>query len=270
MTREMADFELGLYFSENNISHILSVRMKTSTTEDSEEPTSAVGQRIRQSISFKPNMPMLSRQGFIDLMNIEYHKDLDQAQEYLNQAIKAYGIWNGLGAMPRDVLPEKSKSTASKFVKIKSAGSEPPELKSLESKSIESKSTELQPSELKSVAEKEIEAEEAVEKEDIAAQEKKKESELPPPAMPLKLKGGEAKIETLLKKEDFDQESSKWDEPEEQSSPDTEAIDQVDDGGNTNDDEESKSVGALHAKVEEEISETKPSKFDEHDLYKED
>ncbi|KUJ11387.1 uncharacterized protein LY89DRAFT_739575 [Mollisia scopiformis] len=161
-SKDIADFELGLYFSDNNISHNLNVRPKTSSDNDSiDEPTSAVEKRIRQSISFKPNMPMLSRQGFIDLINIEYHKDLDKAHEGLNRAIKAYGIWKELDEMPRSVLPDQSKSTA-----------------------------------LKSVVE--------VGENDESAEE----LEMPPPALPIRPRGGEAKVEALMQREEFDEEKS--------------------------------------------------------------
>lgn len=104
-SKDMADFELGLYFQDNNISHTLRVRSKTPTSPK-KEVTSAVGRRIRQSISFKPNMPLLSKQGFVDLMKIEYCKDFDLAYQYLRRAIQAYGIWTELGEMPRSVFPE--------------------------------------------------------------------------------------------------------------------------------------------------------------------
>ncbi|KAE8445918.1 hypothetical protein EG329_012697 [Mollisiaceae sp. DMI_Dod_QoI] len=106
-SKDIADLELSLYFSDNDISHKLNVRTKTPISQASgEEPTSAVEKRIRQSISFKPNMPMLSRQGFIDLTAIEYLKDPDKAYQYLLRAIQEYRIWKGLGEPPRAIFPD--------------------------------------------------------------------------------------------------------------------------------------------------------------------
>lgn len=262
MRREMADFELGVYYSENNISHILNVRLKTFTDEDSDEPTSAVEMRIRKSISFKPNMPMLSRQGFIDLMNIEYHKDLDRAHEFINRAIKAYEIWSGLGEMPRNVLPEQGLSTSKSSDPVKSS-----ELKSIDSKPVKSKTMESK--EMDPVT-KASEAEEEAKGESVAP-EIEQDPELPPPALPLKTKGGEAKIEALLNKEEFDQSGSP-EIGEEKGSPKIQA-EEVDGNKDVKDDKHAdhpKSVGARQAKVDDETSESRSVKSEENDLYKED
>lgn len=187
--------------------------MKTSMAEGS-EPSSAVEKRIRKSISFKPNMPMLSRQGFIDLMNIEYHKDIDQAHEYLKRAIKAYGIWKELGEMPRDILPDQSMSTALNTVKFKPARS-----KFVESKSIESDSAEMKFVEPKSVAEETIAAEEEIKEEGMAIHEPDEGPELLLSAMLVQPRGGEAKIEALMKKEEFDQREASEPKPNPETEP---------------------------------------------------
>lgn len=264
MRREMADFELGVYYSENNISHTLNVRLKTFTDEDSDEPTSAVEMRIRKSISFKPNMPMLSRQGFIDLMNIEYHKDLDRAHEFINRAIKAYEIWSGLGEMPRDVLPEQSLSTSKSSDPVKSS-----ETKSVDSKPVEFKTMELQPKEIDPVT-KTGEAEEEA-KEESVAHEIEQDPELSSPAIPLSIKGGEVKVEALLNKEEFDQSESS-ETGEEKPSPKIQA-EEVDGKKDVKDDKHAdhpKSVGARQAKVDDESSESRSVKSEDNDLYKED
>jgi hypothetical protein len=71
-----------------------------------EEPTSAVEERIKGSMRFGANMPMLSRQGFIDLGAKEYLRDLEVGYMYLGRVIERYGVWSELGSMPRSVLPE--------------------------------------------------------------------------------------------------------------------------------------------------------------------
>jgi hypothetical protein len=54
---------------------------------------------------FGANMPMLSRQGFIDLGKREYLKGPEAGYEYLGTVVQRYGVWRELGAMPKSVLP---------------------------------------------------------------------------------------------------------------------------------------------------------------------
>jgi hypothetical protein len=116
--QEVADLELGLYFSDLNISHILVIRPKISSpyppsANDNDPPpptpTSAVEERIKESMRFSANMPMLSRQGFIDLSALEYLRDPEAGYKHLRHGVEVLGIWKELGVpMPRSVLPEMS------------------------------------------------------------------------------------------------------------------------------------------------------------------
>ncbi|KAH6723579.1 hypothetical protein BKA61DRAFT_453736, partial [Leptodontidium sp. MPI-SDFR-AT-0119] len=106
-SKEVADLELSLYFTELIISHTLSVRTRDSADLLEEEPQSAVEGKIRNSMRFNANMPMISRQGFIDVCAIEYLKDPTKAHEYLGKVVKEYSVWTELGDIPREVLPEK-------------------------------------------------------------------------------------------------------------------------------------------------------------------
>jgi hypothetical protein len=115
---EVADLELGLYFSDLNISHTLVIRPKISSpyspsADDNDPPpptpTSAVEERIKESMRFSANMPMLSRQGFIDLSALEYLRDPEAGYGHLKRGVEVLGIWKELGIpMPRSVLPEMS------------------------------------------------------------------------------------------------------------------------------------------------------------------
>ncbi|CZR65903.1 uncharacterized protein PAC_15803 [Phialocephala subalpina] len=259
-SKDMADLELGLYCSDHNISHILSVRTKTPTSPDtSEPPTSAVEQRIRQSISFKPNMPMLSRQGFIDLMTIEYLKDLDLAHEYLGRAVKEYGIWKELGTLPRGVLPEDSEAVE-KAARVREVENTP----------------------------------------ETEGQSNEEEVELPAPALPIRPRGGEAKVDALMKGEGFGeteaakplpvqgrimaiQEWENFQDTEDEDDDEEEENDEVEDGdedkvvgggkdghSKTASEEEAKKEGAeAVAKVDKTKSEGGSDEL-EHDLYKAD
>jgi hypothetical protein len=105
---DVADLELGLYFSDLDISHTLATRHKPSLSHDQdnmEEPTSAVEERIKESMRFGANMPMLSRQGFIDLGKRDYLRDPDVGYEYLKRVVGEYEIWGELGEVPRNMLP---------------------------------------------------------------------------------------------------------------------------------------------------------------------
>lgn len=108
--KDIADLELGLYFSERGISHKLTRRPKPTTAADNEFVVSAetdTEAKIKESIKFAENMPLLSRQGFIDLAAFEYLQDPATAHHYLTNAVAEMGIWKdrGLGGIPRDALP---------------------------------------------------------------------------------------------------------------------------------------------------------------------
>ena len=106
---DVADLELGLWFEKLGISHKFATRRKSSVVEDGDdeevEPLSAVEERMREGLRFGANMPMLSRQGFIDLAKREYLKDPENGWVGLKRVRKEYGIWNELGEIPRSVLP---------------------------------------------------------------------------------------------------------------------------------------------------------------------
>ncbi|MBA7581813.1 hypothetical protein ES708_23724 [subsurface metagenome] len=54
-------------------------------------------------------MPMLSRQGFIDLSALEYFRDPEGGYKHLRHGVEVLGVWKELGIpMPRTVLPEMS------------------------------------------------------------------------------------------------------------------------------------------------------------------
>ncbi|KAE9372991.1 hypothetical protein N431DRAFT_465307 [Stipitochalara longipes BDJ] len=110
---DLADLELGLYLSHLDIPHTLAARPKFSSfathnqdQNEEIEPSSAVEDRVREGLRFGANMPMLSRQGFIDLAKREYLGDPEVGWVYLKRVRDEYGIWNELGEMPRSVLPE--------------------------------------------------------------------------------------------------------------------------------------------------------------------
>ncbi|KAF8849512.1 hypothetical protein BDZ45DRAFT_680466 [Acephala macrosclerotiorum] len=254
-SKDMADLELGLYYSENNISHILGVRSKT-LTSPTEEPTSAVERRIRQSISFKPNTPMLSRQGFIDLTTIEYLKDLDLAHEHLGRAVKEYGIWKELGTLPTSLLPNDSEGV------VKGSQSDTVGVYKIEE-----------------VVEKVLESEE---------QGKEEEVELPAPVLPMRLKCGEAKLEALMKGEGFDETDVVEPLPEQGRSTTVQEWENFEDTEDEDDVEEIDEVKAdwAEADVQKEVKTEKEQKptaeaekvdmkksesgAEEHDLYKAD
>jgi hypothetical protein len=97
---------LGLHFSDLNVPHILATRHKAwSPHERLEEPTSAAEGRIKESMRFIANMPMLSRQGFINLGSRDYLRDASQGFVYLGRAILQYGIWSKLGPIPGICCP---------------------------------------------------------------------------------------------------------------------------------------------------------------------
>lgn len=111
------------------------VRPKSTTPEEVEgaemiEPKSPAKERVKESMSFGANMPILSRQGFIDLSAIEYLVSPTKGHEYLQKAIAEYGIWKQLGELPRAMLPDNSLPKASQIkskatdAEVKEAGKE--------------------------------------------------------------------------------------------------------------------------------------------------
>ncbi|POS82973.1 hypothetical protein EPUL_005984 [Erysiphe pulchra] len=105
--KEVADLELGLYFSERSISHILTTRpieLETNKRKSSLKVSSSEIKK-KKSKNVNQNMPLLSRQGFIDLCASEYLKDPSMAYQYLMNALHELKVWRELGDLPRSVLP---------------------------------------------------------------------------------------------------------------------------------------------------------------------
>lgn len=119
---------------------------------------------------FNANMPMLSRQGFIDLCSIEYLLDPSQAHIHLARAVSHYGVWSLLGPMPRDVLPEGPTE--------ESAPSKSPK-----------KAKQKKEKTKKDVVDEEIKVKEI--------------TEAQPTKNPIRVRGGEKKAQALLNEEEF-------------------------------------------------------------------
>lgn len=180
----MADLELGLYYADLNISHTLKIRPRISSAKSSmDEPHSAVEERIKESLRFSANMPMLSRQGFIDLGAIEYLRDPSKGHKYLKLVAAKYSIWTELGEVPRSVLPESSIS------------------KNLLARKMESEPENFIPKVL--LVEKLVREEEKEIESDNQNGYASEELNASTPPLPMKVKGGEAKVEALMGKEIF-------------------------------------------------------------------
>jgi hypothetical protein len=147
-------------------------------------PTSAVEERIKESIRFSANMPMLSRQGFIDLSALEYLRDPGAGYKYLRHGVEVLGIWKELGIpMPRSVLPEMSIPKVLRN-----------ELDDVREEEAEEKDGEWTPME---------------------------EDEERTSPIKFKFKGGEAKIDALTKGEEFESLESNGVEAEKQTKSDS-------------------------------------------------
>jgi hypothetical protein len=223
--QEIADLELDLYFSDLNISHTLVIRPKISSpyspsADDHDPPpptpTSAVEERIKESMRFSANMPMLSRQGFIDLSALEYLRDPEAGHRHLKHGVEVLGIWKELGIpMPRSVLPEMSipKVLRNELDDVREekeghwTGDEEDEERTspikFKFKGGEAKVGALMKGEeFEGMEEKEKPA--IIDREqlqDRPAKESKIQFEL---GSPIVFKGGEAKVEALLKGEKFE------------------------------------------------------------------
>ncbi|PQE12848.1 Major facilitator superfamily transporter protein [Rutstroemia sp. NJR-2017a BBW] len=113
--QEIADLELGIYYTSNEISHVLHVRQKPDlslATGGSEEGaarnSSEAGKRIRRSICLGANMPMLTPQGFADVNAMMLLEKPDEGCKRLRELLRAYGIWKELGEFPRECLPARA------------------------------------------------------------------------------------------------------------------------------------------------------------------
>jgi hypothetical protein len=63
-------------------------------------------------VPLEANMPMLSRQGFIDLGKREYLRNSDVGYTYLKRVVSEYEIWGELGEIPRSALPARGAGEA--------------------------------------------------------------------------------------------------------------------------------------------------------------
>ncbi|KAN0099025.1 hypothetical protein V8E51_014688 [Hyaloscypha variabilis] len=107
---DVADLELGRYFLDHGIPHTLASRHKhkhksSSLSLSPQKPLSAVEERIKESLRFRANMPLLTRQGFIDLARREYLANPEARWVCVKRLRVDYGIWNELEEIPRSVLP---------------------------------------------------------------------------------------------------------------------------------------------------------------------
>ncbi|KAA8564712.1 hypothetical protein MFRU_013g02270 [Monilinia fructicola] len=104
LNQEIADLELGIFYKNHEIQHTLAVRHAAHLPPPSPSPTA--GERIRRSISLGANMPMLSRQGFIDVMGMELLRDPDEGHRRLGGVVRDYEVWRELGEVPRKCFLE--------------------------------------------------------------------------------------------------------------------------------------------------------------------
>lgn len=241
-SKDVADLELGLYYADLNISHTLMIRPKDSTPKHSlDEPSSAVEERIKDSLRFSANMPMLSRQGFIDLGAIEYLREPTKGHKYLILVITKYGIWTELGDMPRSVLPEVS---ISKEILADKMDSEPED----------TVSTVLLAEKLVKEEEQEIESES---QDGFVSEELSASSS---PTLPMRVRGGEAKIAALTKKESFDERRAEIAERGK-----TDAMIKISEVENQ--DEERRPTASKENEVKEEVIQSIEKDKDHDDLY---
>ncbi|CZT45774.1 uncharacterized protein RSE6_06120 [Rhynchosporium secalis] len=224
-SKELADLELSLYFADLLISHVLKFRLRTPSASPNAEPQSAVRRKIRNSLQFDANMPMISRQGFIDVCKVEYMKDPDMGHEYLGRVIKEYGIWKELGDVPREVLPEKSDSkllgeitreTNAKSLGVKQEASTRERKDPETDKSHAADSTHV--SDPETSQEMDFEDSSSLRFDEnksahilshIEIEHLVSPMALGSPALPFKLKGGESKITAIANGQDFDPSQEK-------------------------------------------------------------
>jgi hypothetical protein len=135
---------------------------------------------------FSANMPMLSRQGFIDLGTIEYLRDPAKGYTYIKIVVETYKIWTELGEVPRSVLP---MSSIPKALLAEKMGSEPentiPQVLLVE-KLVQEEDDEIESDYQDGYASEELKA--------------------TPPALPARVKGGSGKVEALMEKRTFDKD----------------------------------------------------------------
>ncbi|PVH78901.1 hypothetical protein DL98DRAFT_655779 [Cadophora sp. DSE1049] len=239
-SKEVADLELSLYFSDLLVSYTLIVRTRDPAADISDEgPQSAVEGKIRNSMRFNANMPMISRQGFIDVCAIEYLKDPDSAYRYLGKAVREYGVWRELGEVPREVLPEKSipkllrKETETPVAELASRNGAVNGESNKEGKD-DSETLSPDPTESSNRGETPGDDDKVSEPSKTARNPKTSHAPEPievekgrlvspitigSPALPFQLKGGEQKIDALAKGEEF--EPAKDAEAKEENEPKT-------------------------------------------------
>lgn len=138
---------------------------------------------------------MLSRQGFLDLGAIEYLRDPSRGHEYIKSISRTFGIWTELGNIPRTILPEAS---IPKHLLAKKLESEPgnaiPKVLLAEKLVQEEEKT------------KEMDGKGGYESEELRAGSRGPSPSMQPPRInPVltQMKGGEAKVESLVKEEKF-------------------------------------------------------------------
>jgi hypothetical protein len=112
-TREdLADYELKQAYINFSIDHQLSPRRPTAPNTDLKNWAAGLPGLIGSLVptTLQPLsgglMPMLTRQGFIDICTVEFLYDPNRGWAYAKAASRRYAIWREWGEVPRSVLPE--------------------------------------------------------------------------------------------------------------------------------------------------------------------
>ncbi|KAI9734070.1 MAG: hypothetical protein M1818_007008 [Claussenomyces sp. TS43310] len=111
---ELADFELRSIYENFSIDHKLQQRnveatdMNSLATSMSQMMSPGADKLLTQSdIPVSGGyMPMLTRQGFIDITVVETLYNPSLGWQRLNRIARHYGIWREMGDIPRTALPE--------------------------------------------------------------------------------------------------------------------------------------------------------------------
>ncbi|ORY56074.1 uncharacterized protein BCR38DRAFT_322464, partial [Pseudomassariella vexata] len=90
---------LGMYTAED----IADFKLKAACEAWSFDHTVVVRSPGRPQLPYG-GMPLLSLRGLTDMMAVEYAADPDQSTQWLNAALRYYGVWPALVPLPRDAL----------------------------------------------------------------------------------------------------------------------------------------------------------------------
>jgi len=109
---DLADYELKQAYTNFSIDHQVAPRHNATPNQDFKKWTAGLRGMLGDVLpgALPPfsggMMPMLTRQGFVDICTIEFLHDPARGWTYAKAASRRYAVWREWGEVPRSALPD--------------------------------------------------------------------------------------------------------------------------------------------------------------------